>query len=64
MRRKLTTLKIAIIAIGLTALGYWIDNDPPYEDIRVTIMEFSLISLALFILISGVYFGIRLVKGN
>ena len=64
MKRKLTSLKIGILAVGLTALGYWIDNDPPYEDFRVTILEFSLITLALFILISGIYFGVRLVKGN
>ncbi|MCH2215916.1 MAG: hypothetical protein MK086_12155 [Flavobacteriales bacterium] len=64
MKRKLTSLKIGFVAVGLTSLGYWIDNDPPYEDFSVTILEFSLIALALFILISGLRFGYRLIKAN
>ena len=52
---------IALCAILLTSLGYWIDTDPPYEKFSQTLIEFSVISLILFSMISLVFLLIRFI---
>ena len=49
-------------AILLTALLYFIDTDPPYPEFRTTVIEFSVISAAFFVLFSLIYFVSRIVN--
>ncbi|MEP2937320.1 MAG: hypothetical protein ABJM06_02920 [Gilvibacter sp.] len=55
MKKKIiyNTLKInAIAAVSLVCLGYWIDTDPPYDNTWLTVMEFCLLTLGVFTLLS------------
>ena len=48
MKNKQRFLLFGIGAIFLTQIAYLIDSDQPYDDIKLTIMEFSIISLFFF----------------
>ena len=62
MKTKIVFLLFGISAVILTSLGYLIDTDPPYPDFKMTVIEFSIITLILFGLFSAVYFTTRFVK--
>ena len=48
MKNKKRFPLFGIGAIFLTQIAYLIDSDQPYDDIKLTIMEFSIISLFFF----------------
>ena len=52
MKNKQRFPLFGIGAIFLTQIAYLIDSDQPYDDIKLTIMEFSIISLFFFGLFS------------
>jgi|TARA_R110001632_G_scaffold61102_2_gene147700 hypothetical protein len=62
MKNKQLFLLFGIGAIFLTQIAYLIDSDPPYDDIKLTIMEFSIISLFFFGLFWAVYFIAKFAK--
>ena len=62
MKTKTVFLLFGISAVILTSLGYFIDSDPPYADFKMTVIEFSVITLIFFGLFSAVYFVTKLVK--
>jgi len=51
-----------LTAISLTGFGFLIDNDPAYPELSTSLMEFGIISLILFTLLSGLYFLISYVS--
>lgn len=53
---------VLLFAIGLTGLGFALDNDPGYIKASTTFLEFIIISTALFILISLIYFFTLYIK--
>ena len=58
---------ILLLSIALTGLGYLIDNDPSYDKMSATILEFSIITGILFTVISGIYLlykGIKMTVSN
>lgn len=46
---------ILLLSIAVTGLGYLLDNDPPYDKMSTTLLEFSFITVILFTAISGIY---------
>ena len=62
MKTKTVFLLFGIIAVILTSLGYFIDSDPPYADFKMTVIEFSIITLIFFGLFSAIYFATKVVK--
>ncbi len=49
-------LPLLFISIGLTILGYWLDNDPPIS-LSNTIYECIMMTIILFFIVSGIYLG-------
>lgn len=62
MKNKTIFLLFGIGAILLTSLGYLVDSDPPYADFKMTLIEFLIISVALFGLFSILYFAGKFLK--
>ena len=62
MKMGVRFLLFGIGAILLTALLYFIDTDPPYPEFRMTVIEFSVISVVFFLLFSIIYLVSRVVK--
>lgn len=46
---------ILLSSIAVTGLGYLLDNDPPYDKMSDTILEFSIITVILFTALSAAY---------
>ena len=40
-------LRDVILAVGLVALGYYVDTDLPYDSIWLTITEFMILTLVI-----------------
>ncbi len=55
MKKRFVYIFFGIAAIMLTSLGYLVDNDPPYADFKMTILEFSVITVVIFGLLSFIY---------
>jgi hypothetical protein len=51
-------LRLLIISIGLTVLGYCLDSDPPVG-LSTTIVEFLMMVIILFLIVCIIYFGFR-----
>ncbi len=62
MKSKKIFFQFAAVAILLTSFGYLIDTDPPYADFKMTVIEFSIITTALFSLFSIFHFVGKLIK--
>lgn len=61
MKTKTVFLLFGIYAVLLTSLGYFLDSDPPYADFRMTVIEFSVITLIFFGIFSAGYFVIKFI---
>jgi hypothetical protein len=58
MKNKIrsTFLNILLISIGLTIFGFLADSDPPVS-LSTTILEFIMMTIITFLLVSILYFG-------
>lgn len=57
MNHKNNLLSIAVAAIVVTSLLYWIDSDPPYDDVWKSVIEFIINSGIIFLFFSLVYWA-------
>jgi len=62
MKISITTKYQFALAIILTALGYWIDTDPPYPYFLDTVREFIIITIILFVVIKLISFCLGLLS--
>ena len=62
MKTKIVFLIFGISAVIVTLLGYFVDNDPPYADFKMTVSEFSVITLIFFGLFSAIYFATKFIN--
>ena len=46
---------IFLLSIALTGIGYLLDNDAPYPKLSTSIIEFSIITVFLFVLLSAIH---------
>jgi cytochrome b subunit of formate dehydrogenase len=62
MKDKMIFLLFGIAAVLLTSMGYIIDSDPPYADFKMTLIEFSFITIMIFGIFLAIFFVTKLVK--
>jgi hypothetical protein len=63
MEKKITI--IAVISVVVTITLFWLDDDPPYENIFKTIFELLLMTILIFGIITMNFFAISFfVKGS
>ncbi|MEP0262761.1 hypothetical protein [Dokdonia sp.] len=53
-----------VLAIALTGLGYAIDTDPAYPKLSTTLIEFTILTSIIFIVLSLGYVGCRFIGGK
>jgi ABC-type multidrug transport system fused ATPase/permease subunit len=56
LEKKITI--IAVISVMLTITLFWLDDDPPYENIFKTIFELLLMTILIFGIITMNFFAI------
>jgi hypothetical protein len=58
MKHLKSYLTILVISICITVLLYLLDSDPPYSDVWKTVFEFSIATLIIFAITTGItYLG-------
>jgi nitrate reductase NapE component len=50
-----------ILAVALTGIGYALDSDPAYPKLSTSLMEFTLLTIITFIILSLCYVGYRFI---
>ncbi|MBK3517339.1 hypothetical protein [Carboxylicivirga marina] len=55
MKHKRNLIAFLLIAIAITPLGYLLDNDLPYEHWHQTALEFVVLTIVIFAVISAFY---------
>jgi len=50
---------IILVSLALTGLGYLLDNDPSYDKLSTTLIEFSIVTVFFFTLVSGFFILIK-----
>lgn len=56
MEKRNAFLLFGICAVILTSIGYLLDTDPSYSDFKMTVIEFSIITIFFFLGLSTLYF--------
>jgi threonine/homoserine/homoserine lactone efflux protein len=58
MKKRIATklLNLLLISVGLSVFGYFLDSDSP-GDLSTTIFELIMMTIILFLIVSGIYFG-------
>lgn len=51
-----------LLAIALTGIGYAIDSDPAYPKLSTSLIEFTIITTIIFILLSLSFIGYNFTK--
>jgi hypothetical protein len=58
MKHPKSYLIIFVISICITLILYFIDSDPPYSNVWKTVLEFSIGTLIIFAITTGItYLG-------
>lgn len=58
MRKELKPILIFLLsAVACTLLIYWIDDDPPYDDVWHTVQEFLFSTAFFFAVIALIYYS-------